>query len=86
MDMEVGRSAKGLFGTTASGGRAFTAFRRKQQMGALDRFAEALSKHDLETGDKGGDARSSAVRIGCSPAQGQAMLQRIRKRLGPQAV
>lgn len=95
MDMEVGRSAKGLFRTTASGGRAFTAFRRRQnRLGALDRFAEELSKHtdqeDIDAGrgtalDPGGDCRVCARRIGARAEQGNAMLQRIRKRLGWQA-
>lgn len=87
MDMEVGLSSRGIFGTTASGGRAFNGkrFRKKTQAGALDRFAEELSKHDLATGDPGGDARVAARRAGCKAAQGNAMLQRIRKRLGWQA-
>lgn len=88
MDMEVGASARGVFATTASSGRAFNGkrFRPKGQSGALDRFAEELSKHDTETGDKGGNVRSCARRAGCNAAQGNAMLQRIRKRLGWQAV
>jgi hypothetical protein len=88
MDMEVGASSRGIFGTTASGGRAFNGrrFRRKTASGALDRFAEELSKHDLTTGDLGGDVRESATRCGCKSTQGAAMLQRIRKRLGWQAV
>ena len=88
MDMEAGLSSKGIFGTTASGGRAFNGrrFHKKTQSGALDRFAEELSKHDLDSGDHGGDVRSSAQRCGCKAAQGSAMLQRIRKRLGWQAV
>lgn len=88
MEMEVG-SAKGIFATTASGGRAFNGRRwrgKRKQTGALDRFAEELSRHDSETGDPGGDVRASAIRAGCQPAQGGAMLQRIRKRLGWQAV
>lgn len=87
MDMEVGLSSKGLFRSTASGGRAFNGrrFHKKTQSGALDRFAEELSRHDLATGDEGGDVRASARRCGCKAAQGNAMLQRIRKRLGWQA-
>ncbi len=75
-------TGKGLF-SSAGAGRAFRHRRRKT--GALDRFAEELSHHSIADGDLGGDARASAQRAGCRPEQGNAMLQRIRKRLGWQA-
>ena len=53
---------------------------------ALDRFASALAEHDLETGDKGGDLRVVALRLNISYSYANAMLQRIKKRLGGQAV
>jgi len=55
-------------------------------MGALDRFAEELSKHDLETGDQGGNAGECAIRLGYRRTQGNAMLQRVRKAMGYQAI
>ncbi len=83
---DVGSSAKGIFGGTATGGRAFAVWRhKKQRQGALDRFAEELARHDLSTGDHGGDVRAAAIRAGCKAQQGQAMLQRLRKRIGWQA-
>lgn len=86
MDMGVG-SAKGIFAATASSGRAFNGkrFKTKTKQGALDRFAMELARHDLATGDEGGDVRAAAIRAGCKPQQGNAMLQRLRKRLGWQA-
>lgn len=89
-------SAKGIFGATASSGRAFNGkrFRTKTRPGALDRFATELSKHtdqdDIDAGrgivlDPGGDVRACANAIGAKSQQGAAMLQRIRKRLGWQA-
>lgn len=53
---------------------------------ALDNFAEALSEHDLETGDKGGDLKTVAARLGISHAYANALLQRLRKKLGGQAI
>lgn len=79
---DFGQSAKGLF-DSAGNGRNFR--RRRSGLDALDRFAELLSQHDLETGDRGGDPRASARRMGLSPASGNGMLQRLRRRLGPQA-
>jgi hypothetical protein len=80
---DVGQSAKGLF-DSAGNGRNFRV-RRRRGMDALDRFAELLSHHDLTTGDHGGDARACARRMGLNPASGNGMLQRLRRRLGPQA-
>jgi hypothetical protein len=82
----VGVTAKGIFGGSASGGRAFSAYRRRKAMDATERFAELLSEHDLETGDPGGDVGRVSRRMGISPKNGNAMLQRIRRKLGPQAV
>lgn len=78
-----GVSAKGIFSTSGCG-RNFR-HRRFPKPGALDRFAQLLSEHDLETGDKGGDVRAVAQRMGIKPQAGHAMLQRIRRGLGPQA-
>lgn len=69
-----GESAKGIFYTAGQGRN----FRRRRRTGdALDRFAEALSRH--------GDVRRAAMEIGLKPESGNGMLQRIRKRLGDQA-
>lgn len=77
-----GESARGLFQTAGNGRN----FRRRRRTGdALARFAEELSKHNLLTGDKGGNVVECAKRLGIKPAQGNAMLQRIRRRLGDQA-
>jgi len=87
--LEVGQSSVGVFATTASGGRAFNGRRfhkGRGRKGALDRFAEELAKHDTVTGDLGGDVRVAATRAGCKAQQGNAMLQRLRKKLGWQAV
>lgn len=85
MDAREGFTAKGIFGGTAIGGRAFRAYRRRQAIDATDRFAEELSKHNLETGDPGGDVVACARRLGIKPQNANAMLQRIRRKLGPQA-
>lgn len=73
-------SGKGLFSSRGQG-RNF----HRRKLGALDRFAELMSEHDTETGDRGGDARACAQRMGLKAASGNGLLQRIRKRLGPQA-
>jgi len=54
-------------------------------MTKTDRFAEELSKHDLETGDEGGRVAECARRLGLTPTQGNTIMQNIRRRLGPQA-
>jgi hypothetical protein len=91
----VGVTAKGIFGGSASGGRAFRSYRRKRQMDATHRFAELLSEHmdeeDIAAGratklDPGGDVAKTARRMGISAQNGNAMLQRIRRKLGPQAI
>lgn len=71
---DEGESGKGLF-QTAGNGRNFR--RRRKSGDALSRFAEALSHH--------GNPRLAAQEIGLNPSSGNGMLQRIRKRLGPQA-
>jgi hypothetical protein len=70
-----GESGRGIFYTAGQGRN----FRRRKKGGgdALQRFAEALSHH--------GDPRRAAQEIGLNPSSGNGMLQRIRKRLGPQA-
>lgn len=92
-----GESAKGIFGGSSPkyGGRRWNWAKRNQS--ALDRFAEALSKHvdqdDLDEGrvepgtalDPGGNPREAAKQIGLKPESGNGMLQRLRQRLGPQA-
>lgn len=91
----VGVTAKGIFGGSATGGRAFRSFRRRKKMDAVDRFAELLSEHmdedDVKAGrathlDPGGDVVKCSRRMGITPRNGNAMLQRIRRRLGSQAV
>ena len=72
-------SGKGLFSTAGHGRN----FHRRRPMGAIERFAELLSEHDTETGDRGGNVATCARRMGIKPSQGNAMLQRIR-RLHPQ--
>ena len=87
MAIEEGQDAKGIFGGSAPryGGRRFNWQRRR--LGALDRFAELLSEHDADEGgtNRGGNVAECARRMGIKPSAGNAMLQRIRKRLGPQA-
>lgn len=52
----------------------------------LDQFAELISRHDLATGDVGGDCQLAARRMGQDhPLYGNNMLQKLRKRLGWQA-
>lgn len=82
----VGVTAKGIFGGSATGGRAFRSYRKRKRMDATEKFAELLSHHDLETGDVGGDVAKVSRRMGIKPQNGNAILQRIRRRLGPQAV
>lgn len=57
---------------------------RKSQ-GKLDDFAEALSRHSLELGDRGGDAQKVAKALGLAHDTGNGLLQRLRKGLGWQA-
>lgn len=57
---------------------------RKSQ-GRLDEFAELLSLHDIELGERGGDAQKVARIMGLAHATGNGLLQRIRKGLGWQA-
>ena len=91
----VGVTAKGIFGGSATGGRAFRSYRKRAAMDATHRFAELLSEHmdeeDIAAGratelDPGGDVVKTSRRMGISPKNGNAMLQRIRRRLGPQAI
>lgn len=93
MTAQPKHSAKGIFAATSSRGLNFGSKRRKGD--TLDRFAEELSKHstpeDVAAGtalvvDEGGNAGECAVRIGLKRASGNGLLQRIRQRLGPQAV
>lgn len=84
-------SSKGLFQTPGHGRN----FRRRirPQEGALDRFAALLAEHvspedaarSGKDADPGGNAGECAVRMGQKRAQGNLMLQRIRKKLGWQA-
>lgn len=104
MSVDEGQSARGVFATSAPkyGGRRWAW--RQRQLGALDRFADALSEHidqaDLDAGrnlatgkplpdgqelDPGGNVPACSRQIGVKPGQGNAMLQRIRQRLGRQA-
>lgn len=73
----------GLFRPTPSNGLAFRAFqqarrREAKQSSTLDAFAEALA----ETGC----TNAAAARVGVSKDYGRALLGRIRKQLGRQAV
>jgi hypothetical protein len=104
MGVSEGETSRGIFANSAPryGGRRLNWARR--HMGALDRFAEQLSRHidqaDLDAGrnlatgeplpagaelDPGGNCKLAATRSGAKESQGNAMLQRIRQRLGPQA-
>lgn len=84
---------KGIFSTTAAQGLALrNANRRKraaaqkaEPMATLDVFAEYLSHHDLGSRDKGGDVPRVAARMGIDAQYANALLQRIRRRLGSQA-
>lgn len=53
-----------------------------------EQFAEALSEHDCAADPPwaGGNVRDVVGAMGLLPRDGNAMLQRIRQRLGPQAV
>lgn len=87
MGVGEGESARGIWGNSSRSYGQGRNFRRgRKPTGALDRFAELLSEHDLETGDLGGNVRLCAQRMGIKPAHGNTMLQRIRQRLGPQAI
>jgi hypothetical protein len=84
-----------LRGLASNGGRRWNWNRRR--MDSLDRFAEALSYHvtqeDVDKGlippgtevTAGGNPRLAAQKIGLKGETGNGLLQRIRKRLGPQA-
>jgi hypothetical protein len=85
MEIGEGHDARGIFRSTASAGRAFRFARNRNRLGSIDRFAELLSEHNLETGDVGGDVAECARKMGLKPGSGNGMLHRIRKQLGPQA-
>lgn len=83
-DYGEGQNARGVFGGSgrwAGQGRNF----RRRRLSTIDHFAEELSKHDLGTGDLGGNVNACARRLGLKPGQGNSLLQRIRQRLGDQA-
>jgi len=65
------------------GRKAIAGRRSNYHVGALDRFADLLAEHGPD--DKGGDVMACAVKLGCSYTYANAMLQRIRKKLGWQA-
>ena len=79
----------GLFNTRANHpqGHGARMHQRKlrNRVGTMNQFADLLAEHDLETGDEGGDVKACAARMGTSYAYANAMLQRIRKKLGSQA-
>lgn len=64
-------SSKGLFDTPGNG-RSF--HRKRKKLGALDQFAEHLSR--------GGEPGDIAVAMGLKRAQGPIMFGRICRRLG----
>lgn len=68
----------GLFRTSNSQGIGARAHQRCRATAALDRFAESLA----ETGD----VKATAAALGMSYEYGNALLQRIRKKLGGQAI
>lgn len=53
----------------------------------LDQFAELISIHDAATGDRGGRVAEAAEVMGYADPQGMgnALLQRLRRKIGPQA-
>lgn len=59
--------------------------RRKPDHTTLDRFCDLIADHNLATGDRGGDCQRAAERLGFPREYGNSLLQKIRKRLGPQA-
>lgn len=74
-----------------TGGRAFAAYRARRKAAYpvgenMDALADALAEHDTATGDRGGDLKRAAARIGVSEAYAATMFSRMRKRLGEQAV
>lgn len=67
-----GESAKGIFGGSATGGRAFRAYRR-QRGDAVDRFAELVSIH--------GDVRKVARLMSITYANGSKLMNRLARQL-----
>jgi hypothetical protein len=59
--------------------------RQRPRETVVDQFAEALSRHDLATGDEGGDVRKAAAAIGKTYSHGRQMLGMIRRAIGWQA-
>lgn len=78
------RMATGIF-NTARTGHNLRSRKRRSRTQPLDRFAELLSRHDLESGDPGGSITLVASQIGIPTSTGYQMFRRIRERLGPQA-
>lgn len=77
--------ATGVFNTARGHGQLLQHKRRVERQRGIDRFAEALSKHDAEAGNPGGSVPEVSAQLGLSPVEGNEMLQRIKRALGPQA-
>jgi hypothetical protein len=73
-----GESSKGIFPAPASHGLALRSRNRIVAKARLDAFAELLAE--------GHEPGAAAVILGHLPDYGRVLLQRIRKRLGPQAI
>lgn len=48
-------------------------------------FADALAEHDCQRGDPGGDLKTVSRRLGISNDYANALLQRLRRKMGLQA-
>jgi hypothetical protein len=75
----------GLFDQSTGHGQALRHRHRQRRSAAMMRFAEALSEHDAEAGDPGGNITAVANKLGMTPRDANAMMQRLRRELGPQA-
>lgn len=71
--MDEGVSAKGIFGGTASAGRAFSTYRRRSRLSAVDRFAELISVHD--------DVRKVASLMGITYPNACKIMNRLARQL-----
>lgn len=93
-------TGKGIF-SSAGNGRSFRRRRRSDTLHRFaEALSEHVDEDDIAAGqllatgvpiypgakpDPGGNPRIAARRIGLKPETGNGLLQRIRKRLGPQA-
>ena len=75
----------GVFNATRAYGSALQYRRRLERSRKIDQFADLLAEHDADAGEPGGNITVCATKMGITPKEGNEIMQRIRRALGPQA-